>query len=64
MRTCWINDCTGFDGKAPCCLDCDERTHCPDKCSMIDTADCGGLASDSKRDITEIQESKSRSERY
>ena len=61
MRTCWINDCTGFIGKAPCCLDCDEHDHCPDRCSMADTVSCGGYISDGKRDITEIPESKGRS---
>ena len=48
MRKCWINDCTGFIGKAPCCLDCDEHDHCPDRCSMVDTVGCGGLSSDGK----------------
>jgi cell fate regulator YaaT (PSP1 superfamily) len=60
MRTCWINDCTGFDGKAPCCLDCEERTHYPDKCSMVDTADCGGYVSDGKGILKTDNQDKTR----
>ena len=25
MRKCVLNDCTGFDTVAPCCLDCGDR---------------------------------------
>ena len=43
MRTCLINDCTGFQGVAPCCLDCSERDVCPDRCYKTDTIYCVGV---------------------
>lgn len=49
MRMCLINDCTGFVGMAPCCLDCDDRDICPDRCPRSDTIYCVGVINDSKR---------------
>jgi len=55
MRMCLINDCTGFVGVAPCCLDCAERQRCPDKCPRTETTFCVGVINDdSKRDANEI----------
>ena len=48
MRTCLINDCTGFVGVAPCCLDCSERDVCPDRCPKTETIYCVGVIDDSK----------------
>lgn len=58
MRTCLINDCTGFVDVAPCCLDCAERQQCPDRCPKSETTFCVGVINDSKRDIIEIQKSE------
>ena len=46
MRTCLINDCTGFVGVAPCCLDCGERDVCPDRCPKTETIYCVGVIED------------------
>jgi len=46
MRMCLINDCTGFVGVAPCCLDCPERQQCPDKCPRTETTFCVGVIDD------------------
>lgn len=46
MRTCPINDCTGFVGVAPCCLDCGERDVCPDRCPKTETIYCVGVIED------------------
>ena len=43
MRTCLLNDCTGFVGVAPCCLDCSERDVCPDRCPKTETIYCVGV---------------------
>jgi hypothetical protein len=45
-RMCLINDCTGFVGVAPCCLDCAERQRCPDKCPRTETTFCVGVLDD------------------
>ena len=42
-RTCLINDCTGFKAPAPCCLDCDQRDQCPDRCWRTETTFCVGV---------------------
>lgn len=42
-RMCLINDCTGFVGVAPCCLDCAERQRCPDRCPRTETTFCVGV---------------------
>ena len=42
-RMCLINDCTGFVGVAPCCLDCADRQRCPDKCPRATTTFCVGV---------------------
>ena len=46
MRTCLINDCTGFQGVAPSCLDCSERDVCPDRCPKTETIYCVGVIED------------------
>ena len=43
MRTCLLNDCTGFVGVAPCCLDCPEHDRCPDRCPRSETTYCVGV---------------------
>ena len=43
MRKCLLNDCTGFNGIAPCCLDCPEHDSCPDRCYKTDTIYCVGV---------------------
>ena len=58
MTMCMINDCTGFVDVAPCCLDCPDREHCPDRCNKTENTFCVGVINDSKRDITEIQKSE------
>lgn len=56
MRKCLINDCTGFVGIAPCCLDCEERQSCPDRCPKTETIYCVGvIENDSKRVFDKIQ---------
>lgn len=50
MRMCLINDCTGFVGVAPCCLDCSEHDVCPDRCPKRETDCCVGVfENDSER---------------
>lgn len=46
MRQCLLNDCTGFQGVAPCCLDCDDRDVCPDRCPKTETTYCVGVIDD------------------
>ena len=59
MRTCLINDCTGFVGIAPCCLDCPEKEQCPDRCQKSETTFCVGVIDDDiKRVSAEISSSK------
>lgn len=53
MRTCLINDCTGFVGVAPCCLDCAERQQCPDKCPRTETTFCVGVLENDCKGIFE-----------
>ena len=56
MRTCLINDCTGFVAPAPCCLDCDDRDICPDRCPRSETTYCVGvLENDCKRISATVQ---------
>ena len=61
MRTCLINDCTGFVGIAPCCLDCSERDVCPDRCHKTNTMYCVGVIeeNDCKRVSETAEESRS-----
>ena len=40
MKSCMINDCTGFDTVAPCCLDCPKRIECPDRCPRKEAVFC------------------------
>jgi len=46
MRKCLLNDCTGFVAPAPCCLDCDDRDICPDRCHKTTTIYCVGVIED------------------
>lgn len=48
MIQCLINDCTGFVGIAPCCLSCDQREACPDRCPKTETTYCVGVIDDSE----------------
>ena len=48
MRQCLINDCTSFVAPAPCCLDCPDRSECPDRCYKRDTIYCVGVIDDCK----------------
>ena len=48
MRKCLLNDCTGFHDIAPCCLDCPDRSECPDRCYKTDTIYCVGVIDDCK----------------
>ena len=61
MRTCLINDCTGFVGIAPCCLDCSERDRCPDRCQKTETIYCVGVIdNDGKRISASVQKHTAR----
>ena len=53
MRTCLINDCTGFVGIAPCCLDCPEHDKCPDRCHKTDTIYCVGVLTNDCKGISQ-----------
>lgn len=46
MRKCLLNDCTDFKTIAPCCLDCDQRNQCPDRCLKSETTFCVGVIDD------------------
>ena len=50
MKTCLINDCTGFVAPAPCCLDCSERDVCPDRCPKTETTFCVGVIEEGEED--------------
>jgi hypothetical protein len=52
-RMCLINDCTGFVGVAPCCLDCADRQRCPDKCPRTETTFCVGVLENDCKGISE-----------
>ena len=56
MRKCLLNDCTGFQGIAPCCLDCDDRDICPDRCPRSATTYCVGVIEDDSERIPETTE--------
>ena len=44
MRRCLINDCNCNEhDPAPCCLDCDDRAVCPDRCPRTETTFCVGV---------------------
>ena len=53
MKTCLINDCTGFVAPAPCCLDCSERDVCPDRCPRTETTYCVGVIENDCKGISE-----------
>ena len=47
MRRCLINDCNCNNPEpAPCCLDCDDRDVCPDRCHKTTTIYCVGVIED------------------
>ena len=52
MRICLINDCTGFKSPAPCCLDCEERQQCPDRCHRKESIFCVGVIEDDSKGIS------------
>lgn len=56
MRTCLINDCTGFVGVAPCCLDCPEHDRCPDRCHKTDTIYCVGVLTNDENKSRALEE--------
>jgi hypothetical protein len=60
MRRCLLNDCNcNSQEPAMCCLDCGDRFVCPDRCPKRETDCCVGvIEDDSKRNTTQIQESK------
>lgn len=53
MRTCLINDCTGFVGIAPCCMDCPEREQRPDRCPRTENTFCIGAFEDDGKGMVE-----------
>ena len=52
MRVCPINDCTGDDVPAPCCLDC-ANTDCPERCYKQEAKDCIFAMND--RDLKKVK---------
>ena len=56
MRRCALNDCNiNEPDPAPCCLDCDDRDVCPDRCQRMETTFCVGVMNDDiERVPTEI----------
>ena len=54
MRKCLLNDCNcnGTD-PAPCCLDCDDRDICPDRCHKRDTTYCVGVIDNDCKGISQ-----------
>ncbi len=59
MRLCMINDCNcNSPDPAPCCLDCPDRTDCPDRCHKTTTIYCVGVIDDSKRISETAEESQ------
>ena len=60
MRRCLINDCNcNSQEPAPCCLDCNDRAVCPDRCPKSETTFCVGVIDDDiKRVSAEISSSK------
>ena len=58
MRRCLLNDCNinELHNPAPCCLDCDDRDICPDRCPRSETTYCVGVIEhDSKRVSATVQ---------
>ena len=43
MRYCLLNDCDNFQTIRPCCMDCEERDDCREKCRKTETTFCVGL---------------------
>ena len=44
MRRCVINDCNCNEpNPAPCCLECQARDECPDRCPKKETTYCVGV---------------------
>ena len=44
MKLCLLNDCTNFNGIAPCCRECPDP--CPDSCRKSETTFCVGVIED------------------
>ena len=57
MRMCLINDCNiNIQEPAMCCLDCGDRSVCPDRCPKTETTFCVGVVDyDSKRISATVQ---------
>ena len=54
MRKCVINDCNCNSPElAPCCLDCDDRAVCPDRCPRTETTFCVGVIDDDSKRVSE-----------
>ena len=54
MRRCLINDCNcNEQDPAPCCLDCDDRAVCPDRCPKSNTTYCVGVIENDGKGISE-----------
>lgn len=59
MRICLLNDCDNFQTYRPCCLDCEERQRCPERCQRKETTFCVGLMEgDSAKDKVNIVKKK------
>ena len=54
MRQCVLNDCNCNEPHipAPCCLDCDDRDICPDRCPKTETIYCVGVIEDDGKGIS------------
>ena len=54
MRRCVLNDCNiNEPDPAPCCLDCDDRDICPDRCPKSNTTYCVGVIENDGKGISE-----------
>ena len=55
MRQCVLNDCNCNEPHipAPCCLDCDDRDICPDRCPKTNTVYCVGVLTNDCKGIPE-----------
>jgi len=52
-RMCLINDCNINEPEpAPCCLDCEERQQCPDRCHRKESIFCVGVIEDDSKGIS------------
>ena len=54
MRMCLINDCNiNIQEPAMCCLDCGDRSVCPDRCPKTETTFCVGVLENDCKGISE-----------